>query len=90
VSTPTPLAPAPSPALVAASPLLKVLLTDLKAAVNTTLTGDPLQIGLRAGPAFGILLNQLILMEPSLVAAEVGVVNTDIASKIDGVIAKLP
>jgi hypothetical protein len=82
--------PAPSPALVAASPFLKVALTSLKTAVSTTLTGDPLQIGLRAGPAFGIFLNQLILLEPSLAGAEVGVVNSTIASQIDGVIAKLP
>jgi hypothetical protein len=82
--------PAPSPALVAASPFLKTLLADLKVAVNTTLTGDPLQIGLRAGPAFGILLNQLVLMEPSLASSEVSVVEQDINTKIDGVIAKLP
>jgi hypothetical protein len=81
---------APSPALVAASPFLKTLLADLKVAVNTTLTGDPLQIGLRAGPAFGILLNQLVLMEPSLASSEVSVVEQDINTKIDGVIAKLP
>ena len=86
MSTPT----VPSPALVAASPFLKSLLTDLKTAVNTTLTGDPEQIALRAGPAFGIFLNQLLLAEPSLVSAEEGVVNQDIGSKIDGVIAKLP
>lgn len=80
----------PSASLVAASPFLKIALGNLKTAVSTTLTGDPLQIGLRAGPAFAIFLNQLILAEPSLAAAEVGVINTDIASKIDAVIAKLP
>ena len=87
MSTPNPV---PSPALVAASPFLKTALTSLKSAVNTTLTGDPAQIALRAGPAFAIFLNQLMLMEPSLVAAEAGVINTDIGSKIDGLIAKLP
>ena len=90
MSTPNPTAPQPSAALVAASPFLKAALTDLKAAVNTTLTGDPLQIGLRAGPAFTIFLNQLALLEPSLAAAEVGVVNQDINSGIDGLISKLP
>lgn len=90
MSTPTPTAAAPSPALVAASPFLKSLLADLKTAVNTTLTGDPLQIGLRAGPAFGIFLNQLMLAEPSLVSAEEGVINQTIGAQIDGVIAKLP
>lgn len=90
MSTPNPVPPAPSAALVAAAPFLKVLLADLKIAINTTMTGDPLQIGLRAGPAFGILLNQMLLMEPALAAGLVGVVQTDINSKIDGVIAKLP
>jgi hypothetical protein len=80
----------PDPALVAASPILKTLLTDLKAAVTTTLTGDPLLIGGRAGPAFGIFLNQILLAFPSLATAEQGVVAQDINSKIDGVIAKLP
>jgi hypothetical protein len=75
---------------VAASPFLKTALTSLKTAVNTTLTGDPLQIPLRAGPAFTIFLSQLALLEPSLAASEVNVVNTTIGSQIDGLIAKLP
>jgi hypothetical protein len=86
MSTPNP----PTPALVAASPFLKTALTGLKAAINTTLTGDPMQIALRAGPAFSIFLNQLVLLEPSLATAEVGVLNQDLGSKIDGLIAKLP
>jgi hypothetical protein len=90
VSTTNPTAPQPSAALVAASPFLKTALTQLKTAVNTTLTGDPLQIALRAGPAFGIFLNQLLLAEPSLLGAEAGAVNTSIANQIDAVIAKLP
>lgn len=81
----------PDPALAAASPILKQVLTDLKAAVNTTLAGGPAaEIGLRAGPAFGIFLNQIALLAPSLLSAEAGAVNTDIGSKIDAVIAKLP
>lgn len=80
----------PNPALVAAAPFLKTVLTDLKAAINTTLSGDPAQIGLRAGPAFAILLNQVALLEPSLLSAEAGAINTDIGNKIDGLIAKLP
>ena len=88
MSTPNPVVP--SAALVAASPFLKTALTDLKTAVSTTLTGDPLQIALRAGPAFGIFLNQLMLLEPSLISAEAGAINQDIGAKIDGVIAKLP
>jgi len=88
-STPSPVS-VPSPALVAASPFLKTALTALKTAVNTTLTGDPMQIPLRAGPALTIFLSQLALLDPSLASAEVGVVNTDLGSKIDGLIAKLP
>lgn len=90
MSTPTPTAPAPSPELVAASPILKQVLTDLKAAISTTLTGDPLQTGVRAGPAFAIFLNQIALMAPGLLSAEEGVLNQDLGSKIDGIIAKLP
>ncbi len=90
MSTTNPTAAAPSPALVAASPFLKTALTQLKTAVNTTLVGDPMQIPLRAGPAFMIFLNQLALLEPSLAAAETGVINTTISNQIDGLIAKLP
>lgn len=80
----------PSPELVAASPFLKTVLTNLKTAINTTLTGDPAQIGLRAGPAFNILLSQIILAAPGLLSAEEGVLNQDLGGKIDGLIAKLP
>jgi hypothetical protein len=80
----------PSPALVAAAPVLKVALNDLKNCVNTILTGDPAQIPLRTGPAVGIFLNQLALLLPSLATAEEGVVNQDVSSKIDALIAKLP
>jgi hypothetical protein len=90
MSTPSPTASQPSAALVAASPFLKQALTNLKAAVNTTLTGDPMQIPLRAGPAFAILLNQIALLEPGFLGAEAGAVNTDIGNDIDKLIAKLP
>jgi hypothetical protein len=80
----------PNPALVAASPILKTMLADLKVAINTTLTGDPAQIGLRAGPAFAIFLNQLALMAPGLLAAETNVVEQDLNAKIDAIAAKLP
>lgn len=80
----------PNPALVAASPILKTMLADLKVAINTTLTGDPAQIGLRAGPAFAIFLNQLALIAPGLLAAETGVVEQDLNAKIDAIAAKLP
>lgn len=80
----------PSPALVAASPYLKQAIADIKACLNTILTGDPSQIGLRAGPAAGILVNQLVLLEPGVLTAEVGVVQQDINAKLDALSAKLP
>ena len=80
----------PDPALVAASPVLKAALTDLKTCINTILTGDPLQIALRAQPAVNIFLSQLVLLLPSLATAEVGVLQTNINSQIDGLISKLP
>ena len=80
----------PNPILVAASPVLKQALTDMLACVTTILTGDPAQIGLRAGPAFGILVNQLILLDPSLLAAAEGTMLTEITTKMNGLIARLP
>jgi len=80
----------PSPELVAASPALKAALTDLKGAITTILTGDPLQVGLRIGPAVGIFLNQVVLLFPELATAEQGVILTDATTQIDNVIAKLP
>lgn len=80
----------PSPALVAASPYLKQAIADIKAAVNTILSGDPAQIGLRVTPALGILVNQLVLLEPGVLSAEQGVLLTDINSKLDALSAKLP
>jgi hypothetical protein len=90
MSTPTPTTAAPSPALVAASPYLKQAIADLKACVNTILTGDPAQIGLRAGPAVTIFVNQVVLLEPGILAAEEGIVQSDINSKLDALSAKLP
>jgi len=81
---------APSPALVAASPYLKQAIADLKTCVNTILTGDPAQIGLRAGPAVAIFVNQVVLLEPGVLAAEQGVVQQDINAKLDALSAKLP
>jgi hypothetical protein len=80
----------PSPALVAASPYLKQAIADIKAAVNTILTGDPAMIGLRVGPALGILVNQLVLLEPGVLAAEQGVLQQSINNDLDALAAKLP
>ena len=90
MSTPTPTASTPSPALVAASPYLKSALTDLKQLVTTILTGDPMQAGLRAGPAAQIFLGQIELLEPGILGAEEGVLGTTVNTQIDGLIAKLP
>ncbi|MDE2104651.1 MAG: hypothetical protein KGL39_45870 [Patescibacteria group bacterium] len=81
---------APSPELVAASPFIKQVIADLKAFNNTVFTGDPLQIGLRVGPALGILTNQVILLEPAVLGAEQSVIGQDLNSKLDAIAAKLP
>lgn len=90
MSTPTPTASTPSPALVAASPYLKQAIAAAITAVNTTLTGDPLQTGLRIGPAFSIFVNQLILLEPGILAAEEGVAATTITGELSALSARLP
>jgi hypothetical protein len=84
------MANAPSAALVAASPYLKQAIADIKAAVNTILSGDPALIGLRVGPALGILTNQLVLLEPGVLAAEQGVLQQSINNDLDALSAKLP
>ena len=78
-----------NPVLVAAAPTLIQAVQLLQTAINTILTGDPTQIPLRAGPAVGILVNQLELLLPGLATSEVGVVQTDINSKLGGLITKL-
>lgn len=78
-----------NPILKAAAPTLITALQEFKAAINTILTGDPLQIGMRAGPATAILVGQLQLLLPGLAVAEVGVAQADVTSKIDGLIGQL-
>lgn len=90
MSTPTPTGPAPSPALVAASPYLKTAIADIQQAVNTIFTGEPALIGARVAPALGILVNQLVLLEPGVLTAEQGVLATDINAKLSALAAKLP
>ena len=79
----------PNPVLVAAAPTLIQAVQLVQAAANTVLTGDPLQIGLRAGPAFAILVSQLELLLPGLATAEVGTVNTDVQARLSALITKL-
>lgn len=79
----------PNPILKAAAPTLIAALQEFKAAINTILTGDPMQIPLRAGPAAAILVSQLTLLLPGLAVAETGVVQADVNSKIDGLVSQL-
>ncbi len=80
----------PNPALVAASPILKQVIADVIQAATTTLTGPATQAGARAVPAFGILVNQLMLLAPELLNAEQGVALQDIVTQLNGLAAKLP
>jgi hypothetical protein len=78
-----------NPVLVAAAPTLISAITDLKACLNTILTGDPLQIPLRAGPAAAILIAQLQLLLPGLAVAETGAVQAELNTKLDGLVTQL-
>ena len=80
----------PNPALVAASPILKQVIADVIQAATTTFTGPAGQAGARAVPAFGILVNQMMLLAPELLTAEQGVVLQDIVAQLNGISAKLP
>lgn len=80
---------APNPALVAAAPVLVTALTDMRDALTTILTGDPMQIPLRAGPAAQILLGKLQLLAPELATAEESVVLSQATGGLDSIIAKL-
>ncbi|MDR5726723.1 MAG: hypothetical protein RB191_04560 [Terriglobia bacterium] len=79
----------PSPVLKAAAPILIQAIQDLQTAINTILTGDPAQIGLRAGPAAAILVGQLQLLLPGVLVAEVGVVQADVNTKLGGLVTQL-
>lgn len=80
----------PNPALVAASPYLKQAIADVIQAATTILTGDVALIGARVGPALGILVNQLVLLDPGILATEQGVVLTTITNDLNALSAKLP
>lgn len=80
---------APNPALVAAAPTLIQALTLIQTFVNTTFTGDPALIPARADASADILLGNLKLLLPGLAVAEVGVVQSDINTKIGAVITQL-
>jgi Transglycosylase SLT domain len=79
----------PNPILTAAAPTLITAIQLIQAALNTILTGDPMQIPLRAGPAVAILVSQLELLLPGLATSEAGAVNTEAQAKLAGLITKL-
>jgi hypothetical protein len=78
-----------NPILKAAAPTLIAAIGDLKAAINTIVTGDPAMIAARVGPAVGIFVNQLALLLPGLEVSELGAVGTDVNAKLDNIVAKL-
>ena len=80
----------PNPALAAASPILKAALTLVSEFLTTTLTGDPMQLPLRAAPALLVLQGKLQLLLPQLATEEEAVVLTQATTAINGLIAKLP
>lgn len=55
----------------------------------TNLGTDPMQIAARAPGAFAVFIGTIEIQLPGLLNAELGAVQTDINSKIDGLIAKL-
>ncbi len=80
---------APNPALVAAAPTLIQIATDVKQFLNTTLTGDPLQIPARAAAANLVLMGQIQLLFPELAVAEEAVMLNQANTGLDGIINKL-
>lgn len=72
----------PNPALVAAAPGLLAVVSALQTFTSTVLTGDPTQIPLRFDAAFKVLAGTVELEFPTLAQAEIGVVNSDINTKL--------
>ena len=84
------MASTPSAALIAASPYLKSAIADIVQAITTVATGDPALAPARLGPAFAILVNQLMLLEPGLLAAELGTGAQSLITDLNALAAKLP
>lgn len=74
--------PAKNQAIAAAAPVLRNFIGELQTFVNTTLEGDPAQIGLRMDGAFKVLAGNVELQLPVLATAEIDVVKTDINAKL--------
>lgn len=79
----------PNPALVAAVPIINNVIDQLIALVNTTLTGDPLQIPARLDASIDIFIGNVKLQLPALAVAEVGVVQTDIVGGLTALKTRL-
>jgi hypothetical protein len=79
----------PNPALVAAAPILIEAVDQVTNFVNTVLTGDPMQIPVRADAAVKIFIGQIELLAAPLLTAEVGVVQTDITGALANLKTKL-
>lgn len=76
--------PTPNPALVAAAPVLLTVIGELQTFFNTVLTGDPAQVLVRFDGASKVLLGQIELQLPVLATDEVGVLKSDINTKLAG------
>lgn len=74
--------PTPNPVLVAAAPVLENVISQLQTFFTAVLTGDPSQIGLRFAGASQVLLGSIELQLPGLAAAEVGVAEAAINTKL--------
>ena len=72
-----------------AAPVLINILTQLQAMINTIATGDPMLVGARIEPAVQIFLGQVTLQIPGLAGAGLTTLQTDINTKIDGIITQL-
>lgn len=73
---------APNAALVAAAPILVNVIGQLQNFFSTVLTGDPALIPQRFDGASKVLLGNIELQLPGLATAEIGVVQTDINTKL--------
>jgi hypothetical protein len=79
----------PNPALVAAAPVLETVIDEMTTFINTVLTGDPLEIPLRLSGATDVFIGNIKLQFPTLVSAEVGVVQTEITGGLASLKSKL-
>jgi hypothetical protein len=77
------------PAVQAAAPALIAVLQAVQTFNNQVLGGDPATIAVRVPGALAVLVGTVELQLPVVATAEVGVVQNDINTKINQMIAKL-